>query len=82
MSAVSHSHHGLGWGRDGDSWRRECRAQLGGIGCVTGDARALPMREVGTLLTYDGTDVESNLSVVEKTSALQCAGNGDGRRRW
>ena len=30
-----------------------------------GDARALPVCEVGTLLTHDGMDVESNSCVTE-----------------
>ena len=35
------------------------------VGYVTRDDRALPVCEVGKLLTHDGTDIESNLSVAE-----------------
>ena len=65
MSVVSHSHHGCGRSRNGGSWLSACRIQPGGVGNITGDACALPVCEVGTLLTYDWTDVELKHSVAE-----------------
>ena len=65
VGVVCRSYHGFGRGWDGGSWQRAWGAQPGGVGYVTGDARALPVCEVGTLLTHDGTDVESNLCVAE-----------------
>ena len=56
--------------------------QPGGVGYVTGDARALPLCEVWTLLMHDGTDNESNLCVAEWTSVWHYAGACSGRRRW
>ena len=54
MGAVGHSHHGLGMD-GGPGWARQIARYV----------RALPVCEVGTLLTHDGTDTLSNLCVTE-----------------
>ena len=79
MGVVSHSHHRLS--RNGGSWKRASWAQPGGDGHTAEYARALPVCEVGTLLTHHGTEAVLNLCVTEKSSAWQCAVTGDGRRR-
>ena len=43
----------------------EGTARRGGVDDITGDVRALAVCELETLLTHDGTDVESNNCVTE-----------------
>ena len=51
MVAISHSYGWLGGGRDGGGGWYVCRTKPGGIGRMSGDARALPECKVKTLIT-------------------------------
>ena len=46
MSVASHGISGLSGGRDGGGRWYECRTKPGGVGHMSGDARALPESEV------------------------------------
>ena len=55
MRAVSHSYDGLGGERDGGGGWQACGAKPGGVGHMSGDARALPDSKVKTLMIPDHT---------------------------